>query len=548
MNIFKIGAAFLLSLGCLSPVSAQSAGPLVDAPAGTLEGTQTGDIAAFKGIPYAIPPIGARRWRPAQPMPRWSGVRKAMAFGPACLQPQNKLGNVYAPKTPLPTSEDCLTLNIWMPKNATRAPVFFWIHGGALATGSSREDIYDGQRLAERGMIVVSINYRLGVLGFMAHPELSAESSVHVSGNYGLLDQIAALRWVHQNIGAFGGDPKNVTIAGESAGALSVMYLMTSPVARGLFEKAIVESGYMITMPALKTSVFGMPSGEAAGQMLQAGLQARDLADLRAMDGRAITNLAARAGFAPWGVIDGVVLPDQMVTIFDEKRQAPVPLLVGFNQGEIRSLRFLAPKAPDSAEKYEAIIRERYGVLADRFLKLYPASDYRESILATTRDVLYGWTAERLARSQTAIGQNAYLYLFDHGYPAMDAAGLHAFHASELPFVFGTFDRVGPNWPKIPDTADERSLSAAMLDYWSSFAVTGSPRASAAQAWPAYGELRAFMRFADVPQPRTGLMPDMFELNELVMCQRKSNGKQPWGFNVGVAAPKLDGASCPASR
>ncbi|GAA0302526.1 carboxylesterase family protein [Sphingomonas oligophenolica] len=540
----------LMAVCCLAlagPVAAQSADPVVDAPSGAVKGQADGDIRVFKGIPYAVPPVQGMRWRPPAPLQRWQGVRTATAFGPACVQPQgSKLSSIYS-GDPMPVSEDCLTLNIWAPANAKNAPVFFWIHGGALVGGSSREATYDGKRMAERGVIVVSINYRLGVLGWLAHPGLSAESPQHVSGNYGLLDQIAALQWVRHNIAAFGGDPAKVTIAGESAGGLSVMYLLESPLARGLYSKAIAESGYMISMPELKKAVYGAPSGEGAGQMLAGALQAPDIATLRGMDAQTLTNSAAAMGFGPWGVVDGVVLKEQMVSAFDAGRQAPVPLLIGFNQGEIRSLTVLAPKAPATAAEYEQGIRSRYGDLAEAFLRLYPTADYKESILATTRDGLYGWTAERMARKQTAIGQPAYLYLFDHGYPAADSAGLHAFHASELPFVFGTFDGTPPRWPKVPDTAPERALSDAMLDYWASFARDGQPVAAAAPAWPAYGSAGAYMHFTDTPHPETGLMPGMYALNEAVMCRKKGTGKIAWNWNVGLASPKLPakGDACP---
>jgi para-nitrobenzyl esterase len=531
-----------LALGALlltAPAAAQSS-PVVNAPSGAVRGTSDGDIQVFRGIPYAVPPVGAMRWRPPAPMQRWKAVRNATAFGPACVQPQGKSASVYSPAAPLPVSEDCLSLNIWMPKNAKNAPVFFWIHGGALVTGSSREATYDGKKMAERGIIVVSINYRLGVLGWLAHPGLTAESPQHVSGNYGLLDQIAALGWVRHNIASFGGDPKNVTIAGESAGALSVMYLLESPLAKGLYAKAIAESGYMISMPELKKAVYGAPSGEAAGQMLGGALLAPDLAALRGIDAQTITDSAAKLGYGPWGTVDGLVLPQQMVEAFDQGKQAPVPLLAGFNQGEIRSLMMLAPKPPATAADYEATIRDRYGDLADAFLKLYPAADYKESIIATTRDALYGWTADRMVRKQTALGQRAYLYMFDHGYPAMEAAGLHAFHASELPYVFGTTGTLGPNWPKIPDTPDEHALSDAMLDYWTSFARTGNPVAAKAPVWPAYGSVANYMHFAATPEPSKDLMPGMFALNETVMCRKKAS-KIGWNWNVGLAAPKIPG-------
>jgi para-nitrobenzyl esterase len=330
-----------------SNASEQKKGVMVDAPTGKVEGRAEGDLRVFKGIPFATPPVGPLRWKPPADMPRWNGIRNATDFGPACLQPKPQLSNVYT-RDPMPMSEDCLTLNIWAPKNAHNAPVFLWIYGGALVGGASRDPFYDGSRLADQGIVVVTINYRLGVLGWLAHPELSKESPLGISGNYGLLDQIAALKWTRRNIAAFGGDPSNVTIAGESAGALSVMYLMASPPARGLFAKAIAESAYMISTPELKESKHGMPSAEESGVKLAAALHAPNIAALRAMDADKLVERATRAGFAPWGAIDGHILTHQLVEVFDRGEQAPVPLLAGFNSGEIRSLRVLAPRPPAS--------------------------------------------------------------------------------------------------------------------------------------------------------------------------------------------------------
>jgi para-nitrobenzyl esterase len=518
--------------------------PIVQTPAGTVAGEAQGDLYVYRGIPYAHPPVGPLRWHAPVPLPRWQNVRQATAFGPACIQPpQGALHTVYSAASPLPQSEDCLTLNIWAPAQARHAPVIVWIHGGALWTGSSREAMYDGTHMAARGVIVVSINYRLGVLGYLAHPELSAESRDRASGNYGLLDQIEALRWVQRNIGAFGGDPANVTVAGESAGALSILYLMASPPAHGLFAKAIIESGYMIQMPELRRAVHGMPAAEDAGRALAAAVHAPDLAALRALDAAQLNAAAAAAGFAPFAAVDGHALPEQMVDAFDAGRQAHVPVLVGFNAGEIRSLRILAPPVPASPQVYEAEIRRRYGELADAFLRLYPAATMAESVLATTRDSLYGWTSERVARKQTAIGEAAFLYLFDHGYPAADDAGLHAFHASELPYVFGTFDGTGPYWPNPPRTAGEAALSNAMIDYWTSFARTGRPQAANAAPWPAFGGDRAYMHVLDVPRPATNLMPGMFELNEEVMCRRRAKGNIGWNWNGGIVSPPLPPAA-----
>ena len=539
----------IVCLACLAPshshegpamssTSKSKSAPVVDTSAGRVQGLTAGALNVFKGIPYAAPPVGALRWKAPETMPAWSGIREATEFGPACVQPKPKLSNIYEGK-PVPMSEDCLTLNVWAPRDARNAPVFVWIYGGALWGGSNRDPLYDGAHLAERGVIVVSINYRLGPLGWLALPALSAESPSGVSGNYGLLDQIAALRWVKENIGAFGGDAANVTIAGESAGGLSVMYLMASPQARGLFAKAIAESAYMISMPELKKTRHGMPAAEEGGTRLAAALHAPDLAALRAMDADKLTEAAAAAGFAPWVTVDGNVVPDQLVDIFEKGEQARVPLLAGFNSGEIRSLRILAPPPPASAAEYERSIRARYGDLADEFLRLYPADNLEESILATTRDALYGWTAQKLVRTQTKFGQPGYLYYFDHGYPAADAAHLHGFHASELPYVFGNFDGTPPRWPKVPEMPPQRRLSDAMIGYWTSFARTGKPMATGEPAWPAFGSDQAYMAFTDVPQPSHDLLPGMYQLVNEVVCRRMASGDQPWNWNVGIVAPSL---------
>jgi len=379
----------------------------------------------------------------------------------------------------------------------------------------------------------------------MAHPALSAENPKGLSGNYGLLDQIAALEWIKANVSAFGGDPGNVTIAGESAGALSVTYLMTAPAARGLFGKAIAQSAYMVTTPELKRTAYGLPSGETMGEQVAAALKAPDLAALRAMDAQKLTEGAAAAGFQPWGLVDGATLPEQLVDAFDAGRQARVPVLAGFNQGEIRSLRILAPPAPADAATYEAAIRRRYGDLSSAFLQLYPARDYRESILATTRDALYGWTSERLARRQAERGQPSYLYLWDHGYPAMEEAGLHAFHASELPYMFGTLERTGPYWPRIPDSAREKALSSTLVDYWTSFAATGIPKAAGAPPWPVFRDNRTVMHIAALPVARPRLLGAAFDLNEEVVCRRRAAGIA-WNWNVGLAAPISTGAGAQA--
>lgn len=522
------------------PRSTNGSDPIVTAPAGALQGRSEGALRVFKGIPFAAPPVGPARWKAPAPLPTWSGIRQAMDFGPACIQPTRRTSSIYESDIS-PTSEDCLSLNVWAPEDAKKAAVFVWIHGGALVTGGSKEAVYDGAKLAAQGLVVVSINYRLGIFGYLALPELSAESPLDISGNYGLLDQIAALRWIQHNIGSFGGDPSNVTIAGESAGGLSVMYLMASPNARGLFSKAIAESAYMISTPELKHRRFGAPAAEASGTLLASALHATNVAALRAMDAQGLSDAAAAAGFAPFGVVDGHVLTRQLVDTFDRGEQARVPLLAGFNSGEIRSLTFLAPPPPPTAADYEKIIRERYGDLAPEFLRLYPSTQLPESVLATTRDALYGWTAERLVKKQAAIGQAAFLYFFDHGYPDADAAGLHGFHASELPYVFGTMARTPRLWPKIPSTPLETALSEAMIGYWTSFARTGHPRAAKQPDWPDYGSTQAYIAFGDGPSVSANLFPGMYALHEDAVRRREADDL-PWNWNVGVISPRLSSA------
>ena len=544
-SVVRLIAGVATALTLCAPVFAAQA-PMVTAPAGMLTGETSGAIDVFKGIPFAVPPVGPLRWKAPVALPRWNGVRTATQFGPACVQPKSQLNTIYTDPPPS-TSEDCLTLNIWSPTNARNAPVLVWIYGGALWGGFSNEPIYDGAALASRGIVVVSINYRLGVLGWLAHPGLSAESPLNISGNYGLLDQIEALHWIKRNIAAFGGDPSKVTIAGESAGGLSVMYLMASPMARGLFAGAIAQSAYMVSTPDLREHKFGMTPAEETGTQFASRLQAKSIADLRAMDPDKITAAAAAAGFPPFGAVDGHVLTGQLVDVFDKGEQAHVPILAGFNSGEIRSLGILAPPTPASANVYEQSIHAHYLDLADDFLKLYPSSNMHESILATTRDALYGWTAERMVRNQTAAGLPSFLYLFDHPYPAADNVGLHAFHASELPYMFGTLDRTAPYWPKAPATPEERAFSDAMVDYWASFVKTGRPQAASAPAWQPYDSTRAYMAFKDTPQPSEHVMPGMFELNEAVMCRKKASGSIPWNWNVGLASPVLPAKSdaCP---
>lgn len=532
------GGCALLGGCSKSPTAVAEGGDVVvEMPAGAVRGVREEGANVFRAIPYALPPTGERRWRPPVAMPRWEGVREAKQPGVACVQPPMAAGPYDRGQVPM--DEDCLTLDVTAPANARNAPVMVWIHGGTLIWGTAHSNMYRGQEFAKRGVVLVSINYRLGVLGYLAHPELSRESADDISGNYGLLDQIAALRWVQENISAFGGDPGNVTIFGESAGALSVEYLLASPAARGLFHKAIVQSGYLFTMPELRQARYEEKSAEEIGSALAATLGAAGIAELRAMNAKELADAAAAAGYVPYGTIDGKILPRQLVETFERGEQAPVPLMAGLTSGEVRSLRHLLPPEPSSADAYANDVRSRYADLADEYLRLYPPRDLEETQLAATRDAVFGWASERLVRNQAAIGQRSYLYFFDHDYPAASAANLRAFHASEVPFVFGTLEHTPAGWPAIPNTAGERELSNAMLDYWTSFARSAEPKAANAPDWEPFHPDRAYMIFGDTPQLAQPFMPGMYELHEQVMCRRRASGKQSWDWRTASIAQPL---------
>lgn len=545
-GIWLAVTAFILSCGVAT--ASRAAPDTVQTTHGAVVGVALfgGDITAFEGIRYAQPPTGELRWKPPLPPSDWTGVQIATEFGSACIQPHSVSGSIYS-DFPAKISEDCLFLNVWKPARAAKAPVMVWIHGGSLRSGNLASGIYDGSQLARKGVIVVTVNYRLGVFGYLAHPELSAESPHGSSGNYGLLDQIEALHWVHDNIARFGGDPGNVTVFGESAGGLSAIELMTSPLARGLFQRVIVQSGYLVSNMELKRPSFGLPSAEAVGETLAGKLGAPNLAALRAMDAEKLGPDAFTAGFDPQATIDGWVLPSQIVDAFDRGDQARVPMIVGFNGGEVRSLRFIfIPPLPKSAADYESAVRHIYGDLADRYLHLYPSTNIEESALTAARDDFYGWSAERLARKQTQLGVPAYLYFFEHSYPAESALHMEAFHGSEIPFEFGLVgsnDSLPPYWPKPPDDAGEHAVSDAVMGYFTSFARSGKPVAHGEAAWEPFGSDHAFLDIRDKPYSSRNPVPGAYDLQEEVIARRRAAGSQYWYINIGLNSPVVPPAA-----
>jgi para-nitrobenzyl esterase len=435
------------------------------------------EVRVYRGIPYAAPPVGDLRWKAPQPPASWQGTREAKQFGNACPQNSYPAGSIYQAK-PEPMSEDCLYLNIWTAAKSAkeRRPVMVWIHGGGFTRGSGSSSSYDGEILSRKGVVLVTINYRLGVFGFLAHPELTAESSHHSSGNYALLDQIAALQWVKKNIAAFGGDPNRVTIFGESAGSWAVNALMASPLAKGLFHRAIGESG--ASFAPMRTLAESEKTGEKLAASL--GITQDTLKGLRAKSTAELLKAGSEQVIRP--AVDGWVLPHDIYTIFSQGKQNDVPLLIGNNADEGTTLAPQGAMIKNAA--YLDGVHQRYPSTADQFLKTYPGGNDEEAVssfYAAYRDQAFGWEMRTWARLQTKTGHSpTYLYYFTHHPPGPQGEKLRAFHALDIAYVFGTFV-----WQFPWDEADHK-LSDAISSYWVNFATTGNPNGQGLPKWPAY--------------------------------------------------------------
>src|SRR5215813_5486959 len=373
--------ALSLALATFSAAAARPADQ-VTVDSGRLKGAYNSDhsVLIFKGVPFAAPPVGNLRWRAPQPAKKWEGVRAADKFGPACLQ-TDVFGDILQFMRDAQPSEDCLNLTLWLPasiKAHSKLPVFLWYYGGGFVAGGNSEKRYDGEALAKRGIIVVEPNYRLGVFGFLSHPELTKESGHTSSGNYGLLDQVAALQWVVKNIAAFGGDSRNITIGGESAGSLSVSALMASPLSRNLFQKAIGESGaFFPASPTAGMQLRPVPVTEQTGLKFAESVGAKSLAELRAKPGDELLEAAAAKfsnGFAFGPNADGYYLPADALTLYRKGEQAKVPLLAGWNADEGKAEVLSSPQKT-TAESFREMAEKRFGENATEFLKLYPAGD-----------------------------------------------------------------------------------------------------------------------------------------------------------------------------
>jgi len=462
---------------------------------GLLQGTYEDGLTVYKGIPFAAPPVGDLRWRAPQPPAKWEGVLQADKFAPGPIQSWG---------SPSDFSEDCLYLNVWTPAKTSNdnIPVFVWIYGGGFNGGSTSVPTYSGEKLAKKGVVLVSIAYRVGQLGFMAHPELSAESPNHVSGNYGLLDMIAALKWIKKNIAVFGGDPNKVTIFGESAGGIAVSMLCASPLAKGLFEGAISESGGSFGPPRHTTypgeNLKLLTDAEQSGLEYSKSAGVSSIEELRKIPA---DKLPAIKGLA-WPIIDGYVIPDDQYKLYEAGKFNDTPILVGYNSDEGAS--FSPPKTP---EDYIAGVEKRFGPFAKSLLKAYPTDSTKVPKTARDlmRDAAFGWHTWSWARLQSQIGKSkVFYYYFDQhpDYPVNSPkAGYGSPHGQEVAYVF---EHLNPSDSNL--TKSDFEISEAMATYWTNFAKYSDPNGNGLPEWQAFSDANPVVMYFS-QTPHTGPVP-----------------------------------------
>lgn len=481
---------------------------------GRISGTQnaSGDVRIYKGIPFAAPPVGDLRWKAPQPVTPWTGVKACTAFGASPMQGSPAPFGPWSaefliPKEPI--SEDCLYLNVWTPAKTAgkKQPVLVWIYGGGFSSGGSGCAIYDGEATAKKGIVFVSINYRVGPFGFLALPELTKESGHNASGNYGLMDQIAALRWVQKNIAAFGGDPANVTIAGQSAGSMSVNCLVATPLASGLFTKAIAQSGASFTRsnPSLATA-------EDAGKKWMADLGVSSLTELRA---KPAAELMKKYMTVRGPIIDGYVLPGHIADIFNAGKQNKIALLTGWNEDEGMS----AVKKP---EEFKAQLQQQYGAKAGELATYYPSGTEAESARSQTelsRDQIFGAQNYKWATMASDQHQPVYVYRFTRNIPATGQYATYgAFHTGEVAYAYDNLAAIDKTLRPL-DQTDNR-LAAQMAGYWANFIKTGNPNGALLPAWPVFSTQRPnIMVLGDNCHPAT--LTDAARLTYLLSVMTK---------------------------
>jgi para-nitrobenzyl esterase len=489
---------------------------------GLAQGTSEDGLKVYKGIPFAAPPVGDLRWRAPQPAAKWDGVLKADKYGPSPIQGM-RMGNMGGQGPG--SSEDCLYLNIWTPAKSSkdRIPVFVWIYGGGFNMGSTSTPGYSGENLAKKGVVFVSIAYRVGRIGFFAHPELTAENPNKSSGNYGLLDMIAGLRWIQKNIAAFGGDPQKVTIFGESAGGIAVSMLCASPLAKGLFHGAISQSGGSFAPPRPSPlhgeNMQPLADAERSGEAYLKSAGVSSIAELRKVPADKLPaggmGQGQHLGMA-WPIVDGWVIPDDQYKLYESGQYNDTPILVGYNSDE--GLSFQPPKNP---EEYIATVKSRFGRFADTLLIAYPPGEGKVAKTARDlmRDVTFGWHTWVWARLQAKTGKSkAFYYYFDQhpDYPADSPQfGQGSPHGQDVAYVFQHLNNSGgPPGQTRTVTKTDQDISEAMATYWTNFAKHGDPNGKGVPEWPAFSDSNPVVMYFS-QTPHTGAVPDAESLKVL---------------------------------
>ncbi|MEO7975637.1 carboxylesterase family protein [Flavobacterium sp.] len=469
---------------------------------GKLQGTAENGLTVFKGVPFAAPPIGDLRWHAPMPPAKWEGIRLANSFAPAPMQGGNP---------PSGKSEDCLYLNIWSPAKSAKekVPVLVWIYGGGFNFGATSEATYNGEKLAKKGVILVSIAYRVGQLGFMAHPELSKENPQNVSGNYGILDMIAGLKWVKENIKSFGGDPDKVTIFGESAGGIAVSMLCASPKAKGLFQGAISQSGGSFGPSRITTypgeNMKRLSVAEKAGEEYMKNSGFTSIAEMRKLP---VDKLPAVKGLA-WPIVDGIVIPDDQYKLYEAGKFNDTPILVGYNSDEGAS--FSPPKTP---EEYIKGVENRYGKFSKVLIEAYPAGEtyVPKTARDLARDAAFGWQTWSWARLHSKIGKSKVFYYYFDQHPENPVgspnAGHGSHHGQEVAYVFEQLNSKNPQ-----TTQTDLAISDAMGTYWTNFAKYGDPNGNNLPKWPAFNNDGKVMYFEQ--KPYVGTVPSLDSMKVL---------------------------------
>jgi len=464
---------------------------------GIIQGTVTEDLTIYKGIPFAAPPVGDLRWKAPQPVVKWEGVKQTTEYAPAPMQGGNP---------PSGKSEDCLYLNVWTPAKSPKEklPVLVWIYGGGFSFGSTSEPVHNGEHLARKGVVLVSIAYRVGQLGFLAHPELSAENPNRVSGNYGLLDQIEGLQWIQNNISAFGGDPNRVTIFGESAGGISVSMLCASPLAKGLIHGAISQSGGSFgptrptTYPGENMKTLKQAEEAGVAYMQKAGVES--IAALRKMDAGKLPSGWGMG--SAWPIVDGYVIPDDQYKLYAAGKYNDIPVLIGYNSDEGAS--FSREKTP---EEYIAGVKARYGNFADDLIKAYPVGENSvpKSARDLARDAAFGWHTWSWARLQSKTGKSKVFYYYFDQHPEYPEGspqfGYGSPHGQDVAYVFMHLDPANPQTSK-----SDLEISEAMGTYWTNFAKYGHPNGDGVPLWPVFSQEDPQVMYLG-PTPHTGPVP-----------------------------------------